>query len=157
MLIPLKTIDFPIWMSKAVSLTFWNKSEQAFPGIVHPFSRKEAQFFENCSWWVECDNTSKKPLCMLEFWEFQKKVNCYWLLQQNCYKSMVFQTKSRSARSCAIARSSPSRDSSLQFRSSMDFGFCCRFLPKLCCIDPCNQFLHRWCGGWDLNPRTSTG
>jgi hypothetical protein len=34
--------------------------EQAFPEIVHPFSRKEAQFFENCSRSVKCHNTSKR-------------------------------------------------------------------------------------------------
>jgi len=47
--------------------------EQAFPEIAHPFSRKEAQFFENCSRSAKCYNTSKEPLLVLEFWEFQKK------------------------------------------------------------------------------------
>ena len=36
--------------------------EQAFPEIVHPFSRKEAQFFENCSRSVKCNNTSKRTI-----------------------------------------------------------------------------------------------
>jgi hypothetical protein len=36
--------------------------EQVFPEIVHPFSRKEAQFFENCSWSVKCHNTSKRTI-----------------------------------------------------------------------------------------------
>jgi hypothetical protein len=34
--------------------------EQAFPEIVHPFSRKEAQFSENCSRSAKCHNTSKR-------------------------------------------------------------------------------------------------
>ena len=66
MLIPLKTVDFPIRMSKAVSLTFWNKSEQAFPKIAHPFSRKEAQFFWNCFWSMERHNNSKKAIVYVE-------------------------------------------------------------------------------------------
>jgi hypothetical protein len=36
--------------------------EQAVPEIVHPFSRKEAQFFENCSYSVKFHNTSKKTI-----------------------------------------------------------------------------------------------
>jgi len=36
--------------------------EQAFPETVHPFSRKETQFFENCSWSVKCHNTSKRTI-----------------------------------------------------------------------------------------------
>jgi hypothetical protein len=36
-----------------------NRIEQAFPETDHPFSRKEAQFFENYSWSVKCHNTSK--------------------------------------------------------------------------------------------------
>jgi hypothetical protein len=36
--------------------------EQAFPEIVHLFSRKEAQFSENCSWSVKCHNTSKRTI-----------------------------------------------------------------------------------------------
>jgi hypothetical protein len=35
--------------------------EQAFPETVHPFSRKEAQFLENCSRSGKWHNTSKKP------------------------------------------------------------------------------------------------
>ena len=39
-----------------------NRMEQAFPEIVHPFSRKEAQFFENCSRSVKCHNNSKSTI-----------------------------------------------------------------------------------------------
>jgi len=36
--------------------------EQAFPEIVHPFSRKEARFFENCSRSVKSHNASKRTI-----------------------------------------------------------------------------------------------
>jgi hypothetical protein len=36
--------------------------KQAFPEIVNPFSRKEAQFFENCSRSVKCHSNSKRTI-----------------------------------------------------------------------------------------------
>jgi len=36
--------------------------EQVFPEIVHPFSRKEPQFFENYSKSAKCHNTSKRTI-----------------------------------------------------------------------------------------------
>jgi hypothetical protein len=60
--IPLKTVDFPTKCLQPFPESSRNRMEQAFPGIVHPFSRKEAQFSENCSWSVKCHNTSKRTI-----------------------------------------------------------------------------------------------
>jgi len=47
--------------------------EQAFPEIVHPFSKKEAQFFENCSYSVKFHNTSKSTIVYVGILGIQEK------------------------------------------------------------------------------------
>jgi hypothetical protein len=79
----------PITSRDRKRATSWNKSEQAFLGIIHPFSRKEAQFFENCFYSVKFHNTSKKDRCVYGILKFPEKMVCYALLQQNCYRTMV--------------------------------------------------------------------
>jgi hypothetical protein len=59
--------------------------EQAFPETVHPFSRKEAQFFENCSWSVKCHNTSKRTIAYIGILGIPEESELLLIAKQNCY------------------------------------------------------------------------